>query len=268
MADTWIALTAGLGSVQFEEAADRVSYKLGKFPQISKVINIKTEDLKNASPMVVEKYSEYLSTEIKGYGYMSYKAELSHNALKGTFGECDGLIWVDAGCEVLVNTFTIRRFNGFLEYAKKNGAACFTLDTPESSYTKRDVFEKFPDINPELAGPQIQTTWFILHGKIGMQIAKEWLRITLDGIHNLDLKHSALGERPEFIEHRNDQSIFSLVCKNMHIRPMPYEPVNGISSCKSSLRGISHPFWVSRNRTGKSLIPNLVQLTEKIPFKN
>lgn len=35
----------------------------------------------------------------------------------------------------------------------------------------------------------------------------------MDGIENLDLSPSRNGEHPEFIEHRNDQSIFHLFAK-------------------------------------------------------
>ena len=266
MQQKWIALTAGLGTSEFEAAADRVKERLEKFPQINMVKAVKSGDLRVECPRVFEKYEDYLNSRTKGYGYMAYKAELVQSAFEGAYGECDGVIWVDAGCEVVVNSLSKKKLDDFINYAEENGVACFTLDTDELMYTKRDLFRAFPSIDPESAGPQIQTTWFLLHGSTGKQVSQEWLRVVMDGIENLDLSPSRNGEHPEFIEHRNDQSIFSLVCKELEIKPMAYKPVNGNSSFKSSLRGIPHPFWTSRNRTGQTTIPGWVRLLERIDF--
>lgn len=131
---------------------------------------VKSGELRLECPRVFEKYEDYLNSRTKGFGYMAYKAELVQSAFEGAYGECDGVIWVDAGCEVVVNSLSKKKLDDFINYAEENGVACFTLDTDELMYTKRDLFRAFPSIDPESAGPQIQTTWFLLHGSTGKQV--------------------------------------------------------------------------------------------------
>lgn len=262
MSPNLIAVTAGVGSSSFEKAAIRVSRKLSLFPQITKSVAVTTSELVRVCPKVSETYGNYLNDQTRGFGYMTYKAEIVNNAFNGMWGPCEGVIWVDAGCEVLANPLTSMRLNYFLRHAKRHGVACFTLDTPEIKYTKRDLFNRFPNIDPLRAGPQIQTTWFALYGSKGKQISEQWLEIVLEGIGLMDLSPSISGEFPEFIENRYDQSAFSLTCKSAHVPVMRYKPASGIGSWKSKLRAFSHPFWTSRNRSGSSQIPRLFRAWE------
>lgn len=263
MRSNWIAITAGVGSIDFEKAAIRVCEKLNRFPQISKTVRLSTEDIPSLCPEVFSHYQNHLNANTRGYGYMSYKAELVFKASQGEWGDYEGVLWVDAGCEVLVNSLTVKRLDSILEFALQNGVSCFSLETPELSYTKREMFELFPEIDPFQSGSQIQSTWFAISGEVGKQIAEKWLRTILSGIEYLDLNPSSKPEFDGFVEHRYDQSAFSLVCKEFKVDKLDYQPVSG-RTWKSKMRGISHPIWTARNRSGNSIIPSSYKLTEKL----
>jgi hypothetical protein len=119
------------------------------------------------------------------------------------------------------------------------------------------LFQKFPLINPQESGNQIQSTWLIAYGPKGRKVIDEWLSLVLENEENFNLLESPQGEFPEFVEHRYDQSIFSLVCKANGIRPMKLRPTPGVGSWKTLCRAFFHPIWTSRNRNGKTSIPKI-----------
>jgi hypothetical protein len=259
----WLAVTAGVGSMDFEEAAIRVREALAQSGIVDEVVAITTTDLNSVCPGTSKLYQALMNVDTRGYGFMCWKAEIVHTAMQGFWGDFEGVIWVDAGCEVSINSISKRKFNKFRNFAIENGVAAFTLDTLEIEYTKRDIFEIFPAIDPKEAGKQIQTTWFFLHGDTGRKIAQEWLGTVLLGTHMLDLNPSSKPEFENFIENRYDQSTFSMVCKNNQIPIMSYRPTAGYGSIFSFIRGFLHPIWTARNRQGKSRKSRLIKFFEK-----
>ena len=248
----WIAITAGLGSEDFECAAKRVESGFKKANLLDKVVAVVTEQIYETCPVTTRIYSHYIASKSRGFGFMSWKAELVQSAFSGRWGDFDGVLWIDAGCEVSINPISAITFRKFQKYAIANGVAVFTLDTEEIAYTKRDLFEEFPQINPQESGRQIQTTWIFFHGEVGRIAAQNWFEIVCKGTNLLDLEPSKNPEYPGFIENRYDQSSFSLVCKTLGIKPMKYRPTTGFGSLASRLRGFTQPIWTSRNRTGET----------------
>lgn len=251
--DRWLAITAGVGAPAFEDAAHRVVNSLLPSGIVDRVVEVVTKDLPEVCPEVSRLYVDLMNVETRGYGFMCWKAEVVHKAMEGYWGDFDGVIWIDAGCEVSINPLSTVKFHKFQEFARKHGVACFTLDTLEVEYTKRDLFERFPEIEPSAAGKQIQTTWFFLHGDVGRKIACEWFQTIMSGTNLLELTPSKNPEYPGFIENRYDQSAFSLVCKSNRIPVMSYKPTNGHSSFILRFRGLLNPIWTARNRFGPTV---------------
>lgn len=262
----WLAVTAGVGSSHFEDAAFRVRDTLKASGIVDEVVAVTTKDLPSICPKTTKLYREIMNAETRGFGYMCWKAEIVNAAIEGVWGDYQGIIWIDAGCEIALNPISMIRFRAFKKYAMGKGVACFSLDTLEVEYTKRDIFELFPAIDPFNSGHQIQTTWFFLYGEIGKKISREWLSTVLVGANILNLEPSSLPEYASFIENRYDQSTFSMVCKNNQITPMNYVPTTGHGTTRSIINGFFHPIWTSRNRVGKSVKTKLHKLFEK-PWK-
>jgi hypothetical protein len=254
MTSSWLLITAGFGGSEMEGAALRVKAQAKSLGFLDQVTAITTDDLATACPLVWAEYSDFLNTSHKGYGYFSWKVELVYGALHGYFGDFDGVIWVDAGCEIFNTPWTRMRLKHWMKKTQKTGTFLYTLDTPEQDFSKALAFEEFPSLDPNDRSPQIQATWFMLYGKVGRQITKKWLDVSLKNIALLDLSPSPRGEVRTFVEHRFDQSILSLLIKALKLQPDNYFPCSGNSGLKSQLRGLVHPIWTTRNRHTKSLI--------------
>jgi hypothetical protein len=259
----WIAITAGLGTSDFERAAVRVGKDLSSAAVVDQVVVITTEEIFETCPITTKIYSDLIKSQSRGFGFMSWKSELVNDAFAGKWGKYDGVIWIDAGCEVSMNSISKIFFHKYQDYAASNGVAAFTLRTPEIQYTKQDLFDEFPELDPLDCGDQIQSTWIFFHGEIGRKAARRWFETVCKGTHLLDLQPSKRPENPAFIENRYDQSSFSLVCKSLGIRPMNYKPTAGHGSFISRIKGFTHPIWTARNRTGRTKKIKVNLLLEK-----
>jgi hypothetical protein len=255
----WLLVTAGFGSASFEAAAHRVARQAAKLPNVSMAVAVTTSDLPTICPRTSEVYGSFQNEEHPGWGYWAFKSEIVNQAFAGYWGNFEGVIWVDSGCEVCITPMSNRRFWHFRSRAIKLGASVFSLVTPEFKYTKKSLFDEFPHLDPTDPSDQIQATWFILHGDAGKKIARRWLEITLKSVSYSNDEPSPGGESKEFVSHRHDQSIFSLVCKSEGVNPMKYTPATGTHSIFGRIRALWHPIWVSRNRTGNSVLPKFLQ---------
>jgi len=254
----WLLITAGLGSEHFEASARRVALSARKFPILHKVVSLDTEQTYQLCSQVRQKYPDQFKLDVRGFGFMAWKAEVVDKALGGHFGEVDGVLWVDGGCEIFASLWTEKKLKKILKTAEQSGLYAFTLDTPEYRYTKKFLLDKYLDVPNILNSPQIQTTWFALYGTVGRRISAEWKSRTLEDFRNLDTSPSPQGEYKGFIENRYDQSIFSLVCKSLGVKPAANFNVSGGNGFLSLIRALRYPIWASRNRTGQSIIPRFV----------
>ncbi len=255
----WLVLTSGMGSEDFEAAAIRVVNQASQLPGVKKAIAVTTHDLPEVCPKTTKMYGHLQNHAHRGWGYWAYKSEIMTRAIDGYWGDFDGYIWIDSGCEVFVNPISAQRFMKFQRRALKSGVTVFTLKTPERLYTKNILFHEFPEIDPSDNSDQIQNTFYLLSGEKGNRVAKRWLATTLISTTYSDDSTPREFEPINFVRNTGDQSIFSLVCKSEGVTPMNYTPATGTNSLIGKIRAFSHPIWVSRNRTGKSVIPKLLQ---------
>ncbi len=255
----WLVLTSGMGSEDFEAAASRVVSQANRLPGVKKAIAVTTLDLPEVCPKTTKLYGHLQNHAHRGWGYWAYKSEIITRAFDGYWGDFDGYIWIDSGCEVFVNPISVHRFIKFQRRAIQTGVTVFTLNTPEWLYTKNILFREFPDLNPSDSSDQIQNTFYLLSGEKGKRVAKKWLETTLISTTYSDDSTPGDLEPHNFVRNTGDQSVFSLVCKSEGVIPMKYTPATGTNSLKGKIRALSHPIWVSRNRTGKSVIPKFLQ---------
>lgn len=255
MSDKWILLTAGLGTEPFELASQRVVSQSKKLYDWEKQIALNSNNLQEYCPTCVNKYSHILHSTTHGFGYMCWKAEIVYRALNNEFGSCDGIVWIDAGCEVVSNPLSRLTLQRRMGSAKKHGVAVFTLDTPEIYYSKQDVFAEFPLVSNKDTSPQVQTTNFYLYGEVGLAIAKRWFEVATKSVVMVDESESELGEVDGFVSHRHDQSVFSLSCKSEKYFHRFNPLTTGSGTFRAKLRGFGSPIWAARNRSGITCVP-------------
>ncbi len=175
--------------------------------------NIKIFSKNSLSRDFCKKFSSILS-EPRGGGYWVWKLDVLEQAFKSC---CLGdiVVYCDAGCHV--NHLGSQRFQEYIEmiYASDYGFLSFQLTHPEKNYTTKECFEHF-QVPVE---SEISTSGQILSGII---IAKK----CLDSISLLEEFRAALLKKPliitdhynysqdkEFLDHRHDQSILSILRK-------------------------------------------------------
>ena len=256
----WILVTAGLGNQSQESAAGRVASDARKFKLFAQVRDFVTSDLPDVAPTIYEKYRQFLNSETKGFGYFCWKPEIIFRNFSHDY---DGIVWVDAGCELNANRLSMRKLKSFMQIAKSQGYFLYQLDTAESQYTKKSLFSHFPKTNPNDSTGQIQATWLFLHGDVGREISTRWFKTAIIDISLLDLSNSGKFEAAGFVEHRFDQSILSLVVKELGLKASSYRPPAG-TNFFSQLRGLSNPIWSSRNRSGISIKNSITKTFNKL----
>jgi hypothetical protein len=257
-----ILLTAGLGNPNFFEAAERLISDAMKLELFDEIVLLCEENLELLCPTVVTKYHHILNSSTRGFGYMCWKAEIVHAFMKKNEGLCT-VVWIDAGCEIVPSVFSKWKLASLMSKSETEGYVAFTLETSELEYTKRELFNEFDSAAESLQGPQFQTTFFALSGQIGMKIASEWFALVAsEELFVNEVTH--LPQHRDFVQHRHDQSVFSLTLKTMGLSPNLNTPHAGRGNrLKVALTYLMGPIVVARNRCGKSLCPKYVRIANE-----
>lgn len=254
MIDKWLLVTAGF-SPELHGAALRIESQALNM-QLFDTLVIDKKTLNLLCPEYFKRYEHILISGSPGFGYYGWKPAIIDAVLNSKSSKYDGIIWVDAGCEIFPSLWTRFRLKLWMRSAKKQGFWGFNLKTPERLFTKKKLFEYFPSISTFDESPQVQATFLILHGDNGKAIAKKWNSVALTDLSVLDFSRSEQGEDIDFIEHRCDQSIFSLIIKSMGLKPSNLKPKPGQVGLRAIISAASHPIWTSRNRSSITVVPN------------
>ena len=125
--------------------------------------------------------------------------------------------YIDAGCHL--NAPGRQRMVEYAEMLRKNEfpLAAFELeeDCSEKAFTKMDLLVRMGVEKQEevLTSGQLCTGHiFCVKSDAVVAFVDEWMK-WWDDIHMIDDSPSVLPNYPEFVEHRHDQSVFSILCK-------------------------------------------------------
>lgn len=181
-------------------------------------------------------HNTFILNNSRGYGYWIWKSYF----VKKTFDilrDNDILIYCDAGCQI--NNQCSDVFNEYINKVNTSefGNLSFQMEHIEERWTKKDLFHAL-DINDEKhhKSGQLHATFFIMRKcPISITIINLWYEFT-QNYHLIDNSPSIIPNVPDFEEHRNDQSILSLLRKK-------YGTVilNDISNTD-----LNDPFWGMR----------------------
>lgn len=161
------------------------------------------------------------------FGYACWKPEIILNYLS-SLPEESILQYSDIGCHL--NKYGIQRLKYYLETTKKNNILAFQYKRPkfeiddkklkyqiyyENEYTKADLFNHFKlPINSQIRKSEqiCSGTVFFKNNSVTKNFLKEWNDVCCK-MNLIDDSPSIEKNSEEFIEHRHDQSIFSILCK-------------------------------------------------------
>jgi hypothetical protein len=246
-------ITFADGNQEFREAGERLAIQASKMNIFTKSIYLNDAEFRIVDNEWRETALELERLSLLPYYYLGTKAWLVNAALEGRFGDFDLVFYADAGCEFLNNVITRKKIRELLNLAYANGGLAEQLNYPEEEYTKKGLVEFFDLTKAELSSGQIQATWSIWKNCNQSKIlAKKWVELSspyLNLWHNQDGLEK-LEQSSKFIDHRRDQSIFSILWKRSeYLSKPPYWEYGGRFGV---VRGSSVPIHAIRNRNGNS----------------
>jgi hypothetical protein len=196
----------------FIDAGKRLIEQAKRLNIFTKYILYTSEDLKNDTEFWKE-HSEFILNNPRGYGYWLWKPYLIKKTMQN-MNDGDILLYLDCGCELTCN-----KKNELLKCIDivKTDYIIGTLAGIERVWNKMDLIIKL-DMNNNMYlntyQRQAGTNMFLVCDKT-INLVNEWYTIGSE-YHYIDDSPSIIPNE-EFIEHRHDQSIFSLLTKKYNL---------------------------------------------------
>lgn len=199
---------ANYANEKYKNAQEYNSYTALKNGKVDGVFSYSEKDI---DCDFYEKNKEILSIK-RGNGLWLWKPYFIKKSLeKMKIGEI--LFYTDSGC------YFIKNVNNILNKIDDFNIICFDIPLIEEQFTKKYTLEMMNCLDDKYRkSNQIIGTYFIMKKtKFTEEFVDEWLRLCC----NFDLISPSNGENEfnNFISHREDQSIFSLLCKKYDIKP-------------------------------------------------
>lgn len=190
-----------------------------------------------------------LHPECKGYGYWIWKPQAVLQAMKSA-SNGDILLYADAGCHL--NAGGKERLLQYIRQLKNS--VNFVMASPlppsftEACWTKGDLLNYFKVFdNPAITDTaQVQATTFLIKKCAGsLLFLHDWLAVYES---DYDLVNDSPSRQPSkdcFLEHRHDQSVFSILCKLNGFETIPFAQIY-VDSDWSRLSDC--PIWAMRDK--------------------
>lgn len=173
-----------------------------------------------------DEYLKFIKPYIyrRGFGYWRWKSYFAYKVLN-LLNEGDVLVWADAGCTLSPESeFELLRIIDCAKKTKSGIAAFLQTNQIEKQWTKEDLFEYFAATEEERNSPQFWGgAWIMVKTKVSMKLLEEWCYICKNrGDLVTDLRSKKTNDIC-FVEHRHDQSVFSLLVKRTDAYRVNYE---------------------------------------------
>ncbi len=248
------------GDARYEEALQRIEREAAASGLFDRLSIRRPRDLGRA---FWRKHGKFVSANRRGYGYWVWKPWLILEELQ----KCEPdevLVYADAGCTVDANGAA--RFDEYRRLLKMNpvGVIGFRLGQPEKRYTKGDAFAAL-DAWALKDTPQVMGTVVVLHRcEASLEFMREWLELA-ESYNLVSDVASVVTNDSAFIEHRHDQSLFSLLAKLRGVAivdddtscgaadVVPFKATRRRGRRHGPLREVRRRLWVGLRRLRHSL---------------
>jgi len=197
---------------------------------------IYTYSEKDLDPDFQKHFQDKLKPEVRGFGYWVWKPHVILKTLE-KMQEGDLLLYADAGCHL--NRRGRKRLLDYFEQTKNSpqGLVCFSISRSadkkidrydeikhhpwlEKNWTKMDLFTYFGiDAQNKITTQtqKVATVIFCTKNAFCIDFIKSWLKVFYDDFSLVDDSPSKSPNFPDFIRHKHDQSIFSLLCATRNV---------------------------------------------------
>ncbi|TDD76996.1 hypothetical protein [Flavobacterium caseinilyticum] len=200
------------------------------------------------------KFKDVLNYNSRGYGCYIWKVSIIQDVLS-KLKENDILLYTDAGCSINSNGFN--KFQDYINLVNESelGILAVSLEDNllESKYTKGDLFDylQVRDNEAIYNTPQIQSGLILIKKNKNAEVLfNEWQNVINSSFNLINDEVSISSNFPDFIAHRHDQSIFSILFKMHKGVTIPLSEVwvkqnEDLHLLKDS------PIWCMRNKNKK-----------------
>lgn len=210
--------------------------------------DIRTHDLQTLDPDFRARHGAFMRTQARGFGYWIWKPQIVLQTLRDC-GHGDVLVYADVG--FTLNPGGRARLREYVELAQDSEWKMLSFQNTQTEYkwTKMDVAAR---VGVERS-VQVLNTSQLAAGLLVLgntadnrRLLEDWVQIAVeDGYRYSDDSPSERANHPEFVEHRHDASISSLLRK-----------IRGTAVTHYEVRSYHHferykpalPAWATRSR--------------------
>jgi len=246
-----ILVTFGGGHIIYHNAVNRLCDQANKLNIFDKIYGFTENDLINDS-IFWNEHSNFIVNNLRGLGYWIWKGYLIKKIMESEYiNENDIILYLDCGCEI--NIYGKERFIEYLDLTNKYNNLAFYMGCIEKQYTKMDLFKYMNTSienmnNGQLTGNVI----FFKKNNDNLKFLKELNDLyKYNNYHLVDDSSSIELNDESFIEHRHDQSCYSLLIKKYNMFKIPCETYFD----PDWSNGLKFPILTMRNKSGNSLLP-------------
>ena len=232
-------ITFGGPTDNYHQTVNRICNEtkaIGVFDQINGFTDL---DLKNDYDFW-SKHGDFIQKNPRGYGYWLWKSYLVNKVLN-TMSDNEILVYADAGCSINSNGKT--RLLEYFDIVNKSkfGFLSFRLSHLIKTYTKMDTIDFF-DARDLLDQYQLVGGIFILRKcEHSVRLIHAWYEFC-SYYHLIDDTPSIIPNDSSFIDHRHDQSVFTLL-----IYKIGGEIIDDETYFNNwNQDGIKYPIWATR----------------------
>lgn len=232
-------ITFGGGGDNYIEASNRLINQVKNTNLFDNIISYTDEYLKNDNDFW-NKHSNFIENNNRGYGYWLWKPYLIKKTMS-IMKDGDILLYLDCGCEINIKKKKI--ISDYFKVVKNNYIIGSSTYRYEKNWCKMDLILKLNMLD-YLDTYQLQAgvVMYLVCDKTRSMV-DEWYKIGCD-YHMIDDSQSIHSNLDCFIEHRHDQSIFSLLTKKYNLYNEEYNKEYYMDKC----------IEIVRNKTGTSKI--------------
>ena len=221
--------------LRYQINRSKVSYKTSIYN-----LNLIQNLLSYEDKTFLEKYMD-----VRGFGYWIWKPLIILDFIKKN-PNLDYIVYLDAGVEFHYTEKSSKRFKEYIGVAEVKGLCAFSTQS-DKAFTKKKTLAIFNLEESEIEKPQIQSGILIFKREVAKTICSEWINLMRsENYQNLVDKSDSLIEDENFIEHRHDQSLLSLLIKFKKIGHIYPAEKHTWSSRENNFLA-SSPFWAVRN---------------------
>ena len=206
-------------NIVFITFSDGIKYKYKRIIEQAKTSKFFKEcipyTLKDLDKDFTEKNSNFIENNPRGYGYWIWKPYIILKTMQ-KLNYNDIIMYSDSGSVINPNGF--KRIKHYYDILNSYDMICFQIKHDEIKWNKKDtvdyIFNIFGNSNYNLLNTKQITSCAMLlrNNEKTFNFMKLWYNISLN-YHFIDDTLSNSPNFKEFIEHRHDQSIFSLLTK-------------------------------------------------------